>query len=151
MEDALKHYRAECDHNMSIDGQHQQRELQLVKDEILNLSDRFDFFIASLINTGMLKNVDNDDALLSFKNRLGGNVGAEYRDGDELRKAFNIFKANALESDLGGRQKLRENSAKNYSGSHLQNWLDVKLKLKSLRQMQIKRQSSRRNSFLEKV
>ena len=56
MERALRDYRGECVHNLDLDSaSRRDRELQTVKDEVLDLSDKFDFFIASLLRSGLIK------------------------------------------------------------------------------------------------
>ena len=69
MEKALTAYKAECLQNLAIDSTcRRDRELETVKEEVLNLSDKFDLFIATLIRSGQIKSEASNDPLLQFTN-----------------------------------------------------------------------------------
>lgn len=142
----------ECIQNLAIDSSgRRDRELETVKDEVLNLSDKFDFFIASLIKNGLIKHdADSKEPLMSFSNSFGGPNKDSVSDPEGLRIAFNSFQRNALESNLGDRQALRLQSVKKYQINHLKRWVEYQKKLKEVLKDRegIKRRS---NSFISEL
>ena len=54
--ESLDNYREECLHNLAIESDtRRDREIETVKEEVLNLSDKFDYFIAGFIRSGLIK------------------------------------------------------------------------------------------------
>jgi len=146
---ALKVYRQECLHNLEINNESRRdRELETVKEEVLNLSDKFDYFIASLLRSGLIKpDHSNEDALLNFTNSLGNARDAGIQNPEVLRQAVKTYQENATECDLGDRQKIRMQAASRFNDSHAKRWVDLKTKLKQLRKEKTL-QRSRSNSII---
>ena len=65
---------------------------------------------------------------MSFTSQFGGVHDKNNEDPEALKKAFEAYKQNAIESDLGGRSKIRQ-MEKNFTGLQLKKWLDTKFRL----------------------
>jgi hypothetical protein len=110
LRNALEAYKTERNENTSLNEHYRRdRELDLVRDEVLDLSDKFDFFIVSCLRSGLIKPTGSQhgDALMSFTSQFGGVHDKNNEDPEALKKAFEAYKQNAIESDLGGRSKIR--------------------------------------------
>ena len=119
---------------MNLDSNYKRdREFDLVRNEVLELSDKFDYFIVMLLKSGLIQSQGEGDTNDLFK--FNSNVQAAPsdqnlgEDQEKLRELFESYKKSALNSNLGGRQKIRESQMPNFTGLALKKWLDTKFKL----------------------